>query len=77
MAYQHFFSGLLPNHTADISKIGCTYLADKMHEITTKTIVLIQQRKSKEKNKQLLKPKKQVQCKLSISYFPIPSARMV
>lgn len=52
VSYQHFFSGLLPNHTADISKVGCTYLADKMKEITTKTIVLIQH----EKSKQLLKP---------------------
>lgn len=48
MAYQHFFSGLLPNYTADISKIGCTYLADKMQEITTKIIALIQQTKSRE-----------------------------
>lgn len=52
MAYQHFFSGLLPNHTADISKVGCTYLADKMQEVTTKTIVLIQHKNSK----WLLKP---------------------
>jgi len=42
MAYQHFFSGLLPNHAADISKIGCTHLADKMQETTAKTTVLIE-----------------------------------
>lgn len=37
MAYQHFFGSLLSNHTADISKIGCTHLADRMEEIKTKT----------------------------------------
>lgn len=50
MAYQHFFGGLLSNYTADISKIGCTYLADRMQEIMTKTTVFIQQNQREKKN---------------------------
>lgn len=70
MAYQHFFSGLLSNHTADISKISCTHLADRMQEIKTKTRALIQQNPRGEKQLFMF------WCKLIMSYFPIPSLSM-
>lgn len=69
MAYQHFFGSLLSNHTADISKIGCTHLADRMEEIKTKTTDFntAKSKGKKKKPNQLLKSEKCVLVLLSHS----------